>query len=91
MDTVLDDLLAAHHGYSNFHTEPAPARALAALVGQYGNIPEAVEGKYVLALVEVFLGNEYGISWAAETSYDKLLDKLTSSQPVAHCGALTSR
>ncbi|MDD1064109.1 hypothetical protein NMG29_39195 [Streptomyces cocklensis] len=80
MDSVLDDLLAAHHGYSNFHTEPAPARALAALVGQYGNIPQAVENKYVLALVEVFLGNEYGVSWAAATSYDKLLDKLTSSQ-----------
>ncbi|MGW3638571.1 hypothetical protein [Streptomyces sp. NPDC005143] len=80
IDAVLDDLLAAHHAYSNFHTEPAPARALAALVGQYGNIPEAVEGKYVLTLVEVFLGNEYGVSWAADTSYDKLLDKLTSSQ-----------
>ncbi|MFD5124159.1 hypothetical protein [Streptomyces sp. NPDC058385] len=28
----------------------------------------------------LFLGNEYGVSWAAETSYDKLHDKLTSSQ-----------
>ncbi len=46
IDTALDDLLAAHHGYSNFHTEPAPARALVALIGQYGNVPEAVGGKY---------------------------------------------
>ncbi|MFE6892075.1 hypothetical protein [Streptomyces sp. NPDC057694] len=80
IDGVLDDLLAAHHGYNNFHTEPAPARSLAVLVGQYGDVPEAVQGKYVLALVEVFLGNQWGVSNAAVSSYHELLAKLTSSQ-----------
>lgn len=80
IDAALDALLAAHRGYNNFHTEPAPARTLAALVGQYGDVPASVEGKYILTLVEAFLGNQWGMSWAAASSYEKLLTSLTSKQ-----------
>ncbi|MFF6823682.1 hypothetical protein [Streptomyces longwoodensis] len=80
IDAALDALLAAHHGYNNFHTEAAPANALAVLVGQYGNVPTPVEGKYILTLVEAFLGNNWGPSYAAEPSYEGLLSSLTSAQ-----------
>lgn len=76
VDAAIDALLAAHHGWSNFHTEPAPARTLAGLVGERGEVPASVRTKYLLALVEVWLGNAYGVSWAAAESYEALLRRL---------------
>jgi len=69
VDAAVDALLAAHHGYNNFHSEPAPARGLATLIGERGEVPTAVHGKYLRALVEVFLGNSYGVSFAAFPTY----------------------
>lgn len=80
IDAAVDDLLTAHRGWDNFANEAAPARALAALIGPTGKVPAAVEGKYVSALVEVFLGNSYGVSWAAEPAYDQLVDLLSPAQ-----------
>ncbi|MDQ1747608.1 MAG: hypothetical protein QOD07_1871 [Frankiaceae bacterium] len=80
MDTALDALAAAHRGFNNFYNEPAPARQLEALVGELGNVPESVEGKYVRVLVEVFLGNGHGIAYAADPLYRSLLKRLDSSQ-----------
>lgn len=80
VDAAVDALLAAHHGYSNFHSEPAPARALAILIGERGEVPTAVHGKYLRALVEVFLGNSYGVSYAAMPTYRDLLERLDSAQ-----------
>ena len=80
IDADLDDLLTAHRGWDNFANEAAPARALAALVGQRGDVPASVEGKYVNTLVEVYLGNGYGVSWAADPTYSALLDLLSPSQ-----------
>jgi hypothetical protein len=42
---------AAHHGFNNFHTEPSPARGVAALIGERGEVPAAVEQKYLGTLV----------------------------------------
>lgn len=80
IDSALDALRTAHHGWDNFHTEGAPARALAAQVGDRGDIPVAVTRKYVQTLVEVYLGNGYGVSWAADPVYSDLLDLLTPDQ-----------
>ncbi|MEU4523451.1 hypothetical protein AB0F52_32655 [Amycolatopsis sp. NPDC024027] len=80
IDASLDALGAAHHGFNNFHTEPAPARAVAALIGARGEVPAAVEPKYLRTLVDVFLGNQYGVSWAAETIYRDLVERLDTSQ-----------
>ncbi|MFB7800868.1 hypothetical protein, partial [Isoptericola sp. NPDC056134] len=79
VDAAIDALLAAHHGWNNFHSEPAPARTLAGLVGERGEVPESVRTKYLLALVEVWLGNAYGVSWAAVETYETLLRRLESS------------
>ncbi len=63
LDTAIDALLAAHHGWNNFSTEPGPARQLETLVGERGDVPAALSTKYVKAIVEVFLTNGNGISW----------------------------
>lgn len=80
VDAAVDALLAAHHGYSNFHSEPAPARALATLIGERGEVPAAVLGKYLRALVEAFLGNSYGVSFAALPTYRDLFERMDSTQ-----------
>lgn len=80
VDAALDALLAAHHGYNNFHTEPSPARTLAGLIGDRGEVPADVERKYLRTLVEVFLGNSYGVSRAAVPIYDDLLERLDPAQ-----------
>jgi hypothetical protein len=76
MAEALDELMTAHLGMNNFHAEASHARRLEALTGTQGSIPEAVRNPYARTLVEVFLGNGYGISWAADPSYRRLLQLL---------------
>lgn len=80
VDAALDALLAAHNGFNNFHTESSPARTLAGLIGERGEVPGSVEAKYVRTLVNVFLGNPYGVSWAAAAVYRDLLGRLDTGQ-----------
>jgi hypothetical protein len=40
IDVAVDTLRPAHLGYNNFYNEPAPARALAALIGREGRVPD---------------------------------------------------
>lgn len=80
MDQVLDALMSAHRGWNNFYNEPGPARQLASLVGDSGDIPHGVEAKYVRTLVEVFLGNGSGIAWSADPVYRTLLRRLDARQ-----------
>lgn len=74
IDAALDELIAAHIGMNNFYNEPAPARRLAALIGEGGKIPQAIEPKYIRTLVKVFLGNGYGTSFSAVSHYRRLLE-----------------
>nr|WKF61549.1 hypothetical protein HUO10_006080 [Paraburkholderia busanensis] len=78
--TALDELLAAHRGFNNFHIEPSFARRLESLVGDKGEIPAAVAESYVEGLVELYLTNGHGIAWSAEPIYQNLLGKIDSSQ-----------
>ncbi|MEE2570766.1 hypothetical protein V1638_15380 [Pseudarthrobacter sp. J64] len=80
LDTAIDALLSAHHSWDNFATEPAPARQLAALAGERGEIPRGLSQKYVKAVVEVFLSNGNGITWAADPIYRGLIEKFDSRQ-----------
>lgn len=80
IDAALDALLAAHHGFNNFYMEPGSASVLEALIGERGDVPEAVDGKYVAVLVEVFLGNPYGTSRGAQPTYAALVKRLDSEQ-----------
>lgn len=78
LDAALDALIAAHNGWNNFSAEAGPAAQVEALVGDQGNVPEAVARKYVRTVVECFFGNPYGVSWAGEQIYRRLLERLDS-------------
>jgi len=76
LDTALDTLMAAHNAMNNFYNEGPPARQIEALTGEKGDVPQAVARKYTRTLVEVFLGNGYGVSYTAEPVYRELLKRL---------------
>lgn len=78
--TAIDELLAAHNGWNNFNIEPSFARRLETLVGDKGDVPSQVAGRYVEALVDVYLTNGNGESWSADPVYKRLLAKLDSTQ-----------
>lgn len=73
IDTAADTLRVAHNGFNNFYSEPAPARALAALAGGGGRIPDGVVPKYVRVVVKAFLGNGYGVSGSALPYYEQMI------------------
>ena len=73
MSETLDNLISAHNGMNNFHTEPAPARLLHRLVPSNGDIPKPVLKKYVKTVTMCRIGNGYGVSWGAIERYDELL------------------
>lgn len=77
IDAALDELLTAHNSWDNFYNEEAPARRLARLIGDQGDIPREVRGKYLTTLVKTYLGNGHGVATAAEPNYEKLLEALT--------------
>lgn len=78
--TAVDNLLLAHRGFNNFHSEPPLARELQRLVGNGGTMPPQVDTTYIYGLVEVFLTNGFGTAWAAEPIYIELLTKLNPDQ-----------
>lgn len=79
MSEALDLLSDAHHGHNNFYNEPAPARRVLDLAGEKGDVPDSVRERYIGTIVDCFLGNGYGVSGAAEVSYQKMLSRLSSS------------
>lgn len=77
LDRALDSLLAARNGWNNFYNEGAPAQELDRLIGNRDDVPREIAAKYTRTLVEVFLGNGYGVSFAAEPVYRRLLEALS--------------
>jgi hypothetical protein len=66
-------LVQAHEGWNNFQSEGAPAAALASL-GTV--IPPAALHICISAALSSYLGNAYGISFAAEPHVTSVLDSL---------------
>lgn len=77
MGEALDLLSSVHHGFNNFHSEPAPARRVLDLAGDSGDVPESVRGRYIEVILDCFLGNGYGISAAAEKTYEKMISRFS--------------
>jgi len=80
IETAIDELLAAHRGYNNFHIEPSFAHRLEVLVGDKGQIPAGIAERYVEGLVEVYLTNGHGVAMYADPTYQLLLARLDASQ-----------
>ena len=80
IEDAIENLLSAHRSLNNFYNEEDFAQALQRIVGPAGKIPVRVNKKYVLALVEVFLTNGYGVAWKADPIYRSLINLFDSKQ-----------
>jgi hypothetical protein len=80
--TSIENLLTAHRGFNNFYTEPPVARELQRLVGQFGDVPTAVNRTYVRGLVEVFITNGSGVAYNADPTYRQLIEQFDRTQAV---------
>jgi len=69
---AVDRLLNAHERMNNFYNEPPFAERLLELSNQ-GQIPETIQEEYVEVVVGCYIGNGYGVSWAAMSSYEKMI------------------
>lgn len=78
--TAIENLLTAHRGVNNFYSEPAFARQLQRQIGEAGKVPQEINIKYVLCVVEAFLTNGNGITWNAEATYIEMLNQFDSTQ-----------
>lgn len=87
LNDAIDAVRTAHQGWDNFSNEFAPARRLANLIGEVGTIPEAVSRPLVIAVVEAYLGNPYGVSLAAVPSYKAIISTFGRKEALT---ALTS-
>lgn len=76
----LESLIAAHNAFNNFYNEPYYAKKIENLAGKQFNIPKNIEYEYVLTIVNVFLGNRYGISLEANVIYLLLIKNFTEIQ-----------
>ena len=74
--TAAQKLIDAHFGMNNFYTEPGFIKKLEDLGT---TIPVLALKECVTAILYVKLGNQYGVSWNAESTADRLLDRLTRS------------
>lgn len=73
MADALDVLESSHIGFNNFYNEVAPARRVAELAGDQGDVPTPIRSRYVRTVTGCFLGNGYGVSSAAALHYETML------------------
>ena len=76
---ALKDLWQVHQGINNFYNEPPFAERLYTLSEQ-AEIPNTIKNNYVNVVVSCFMGNGYGVSWAAETYYEKMIRNFSSAE-----------
>ena len=69
---AIERLWNAHNGMNNFYNEPPFAERLLELSRQ-GAVPETVQDQFVQVVVCCNVGNGYGVSWAAATSYEQII------------------
>lgn len=69
---AVERLWNVHNGMNNFYNEPPFAERLLELSRQ-GAVPETVQETFVQVVVCCNVGNRYGVSWAAATSYDQII------------------
>lgn len=78
IETALSNLLSAHRGHNNFYSEGTFAKELKRIVGN--KVPKAINKKYVLDVVLLYLSNGYGVAWAADEIYSDLIRQFDSHQ-----------
>lgn len=83
LNAAIESLMNAHNGWDNFYNETSPAKALAVLVPDSGNIPIIVLMSYVKALTLARIGNGHGVAIAALPTYKNLIRRWGDAQIAA--------
>ncbi|MCW8899042.1 MAG: hypothetical protein OQK95_00015 [Gammaproteobacteria bacterium] len=79
---AVERLWNVHNGMNNFYNEPAFAERLLELSLQ-GAIPETVQEEYVKTIGCCRIGNGYGVSDAAVTYYDQMIQNFSPREITA--------
>lgn len=87
---AINHLRNAHYGMNNFYNEPPFAERLQELSDKINPIPEPIIEKYVEVNLECYVGNSYGVSWAAISFCEKMLKNLTPKGIECMLGKLNS-
>ena len=87
---AINHLITAHYGMNNFYNEPPFAERLQELSEKITPIPEPIIEKYVEVNLECYVGNSYGVSWAAIGFCEKMLKNLTPKGIECMLGKLNS-
>lgn len=66
----------AHNGMNNFYNEPPFAERLYE-ISQQGAVPETVQEHFVQTIACCYVGNGYGVSWAAASTYESLIQSFS--------------
>lgn len=74
--TACQNLLNAHLGYNNFYNEPPFAQRLLEITESM-SIPETVQSEFVYSVLMGYVGNPYGVSSAAITYYEKMIENFS--------------
>ena len=79
ISNAVSEMWRVHQGLNNFYNEPPFARRLSNLA-QQGRIPETAEEEFVDVVVSCYVGNGYGVSWAAIPYYERLIRSFTADE-----------
>lgn len=79
LGNAIDQLSEAHNGLNNFYREPTFALQLQRVVGKK-EIPRQINKKYVMVLIDCFIGNGTGTCWGAEGIYQELIENFNQEQ-----------
>lgn len=74
---AINNLRVAHFGMNNFYNEPPFAERLKEITDQINPIPESVIDQFVKVNLDCYVGNSYGVSWAAASYCEQMLKNLT--------------
>lgn len=74
---VAKKLLTVHYSMNNYYNEPIVAKEL---MQMGSSIPSPALGACLTSVIACKLGNAYGISWAAQTYLDNILDGITQDR-----------
>jgi len=66
----------AHNGMNNFYNEPPFAERVYE-ISQHGAVPETVQEHFVHTIACCYVGNGYGVSWAAAATYERLIQSFS--------------
>ncbi|MDJ0520318.1 MAG: hypothetical protein QNJ74_30055 [Trichodesmium sp. MO_231.B1] len=80
LNEALDALFITHNGWNNFHNEPTPAKLVESFIPSSGKIPKSSIMNYVRVLTICRIGNEYGVSNAAQEIYDNLIAQWSNDE-----------